>query len=140
MIQDDADSAVHPAGEHLLMIGEYVENAAVLASEPQISVLGTSQVAAWVAKYDTDVNAIVADDDDPAVQLYASDPPVDPGLFTVLSMYKSIASLKPKGGSRLTQTRGERSLVSFPSHQSAIEGEVREVDWHKAPLYQRSYS
>ena len=64
------------------MIGEDVENAAVLASEPQISVLGISQVAAWVSKYNTDANVIVADHDDPAVQLYAPDPPLDSGLFT----------------------------------------------------------
>ena len=109
------------------MIGEDVDNVSVLASEPQISILGISQVAAWVAKYNTDANVIVADHDDPAVHLYAPDPP-DSGLYTFLSMHSNISSLKPKSDSRLAQTRGERSLVSFPSHHSAIEGEMREVD------------
>ena len=117
-----------PCGGALINDCEDVDNAAVLASEPQISVLGISQVAAWVAKYNTDANVIVADHDDPAVQLYAPDPPLDYGLFTFLSMHNYISSLKPKSDSRLTQTRGERSLVSFPSHHSAIEGEMREVD------------
>ena len=67
MIQDDAGGAVYLAGERLSMIGEDVNNAAVLASEPQILVLGISQVAVWVAKYNTDANASVADHDDPAV-------------------------------------------------------------------------
>ena len=128
LIQEDAGGTVDPTGEHLSMIGEEVDNAAVLASEPQISILGISQVAAWVAKYNTDANVIVADHDDPAVQLYAPDPPLYSRLFMFLSMHYNTSSLKPKSDSRLTQTRGERSLVSFPSHHSAIEGEMREVD------------
>ena len=89
MIQEDAGGTVYPTGEHFSMIGEDVDNVAVLASEPQISILGLSQVAAWVAKYNTDANVIVADHDDPAVHLYAPDPPLDSGLYTFLSMHRT---------------------------------------------------